>query len=134
MRYDNPPLDVHAWRWLRSAVTARGFYYEMSPSSDPEIRQKAIQISAAFPYSEPPLTEGIVALSYLVAGGEHLWISLIWTTLFWTIAGLALFLLARRITSVDGAVVALAYFMLLTFANTETRAFLPEPLMVMFIF
>jgi hypothetical protein len=134
MRADNPPLDVHAWRWLRSAVTARGFYYEMDPNSDPAARQSAIQISEAFPYSEPPLTEGIVAISYLVAGGEQLWFSTLWTTVFWVIAGLALFLLARRITSIDGAVVALAYFMLLPFGNTESRAFLPEPLMVMFIF
>ncbi len=134
MRFDNPPLDVHGWRWLRSAITARGFYYELSPNSDPEIKQQAILISAAFPYSEPPIMEGIVALSYVVAGGEQLWFSLIWTSLFWTIGGLALFLLAKKITSIDGAVVALAYFMLLPFGNTETRAFLPEPLMVMFIF
>lgn len=134
MRYDSPPLEVHAWRWLRSAVTARGFYYEMSPNSDLAIRQNAIQISEAFPYSEPPIMEFLVALSYVVASGEHLWISLIWTTFFWTIAGLALFRLAWKITSIDGAVVAFAYFMLLPYGNIETRAFLPEPLMIMFIF
>ncbi len=129
----NPPLDIHAWRQLGSATFARGLYYQMSPNADPQIRQQAIQLAAATGHDEPTITETLVALSYFVAGGEYLWISRLWTTLFWMIGGAALFSLVRRMTSVDGAMMALGYYLLLPFGNTTTRCFLPEPLMVMWI-
>ena len=129
----NPPLDIHAWRQLASAAFARGMYYEMLPNADPHIREQAIHLAAANVHDEPTITEALVAVSYLVAGGEYLWIFRLWTTLFWVIGGLALFALVRRMTSVDGAVVALGYYLLLPFGNTTTRCFLPEPLMVMWV-
>ncbi|MBU2610112.1 MAG: glycosyltransferase family 39 protein [Chloroflexi bacterium] len=129
----NPPLDIHAWRSLGSAAFARGLYYQMSPNADPQLRQQAIGLAAATGHDEPTITETLVALSYLVAGGEYLWIFRLWTTLFWVIGGVALFALVRRMTSVDGAMVALGYYLLLPFGNTTTRCFLPEPLMVMWI-
>ena len=127
----NPPLDIHAWRQLGSASIARNLYYQMLPNADPLLRQRAATLSAT--PTEPALTESIVALSYLLAGGEHLWISRLWTTLFWVIGGLALFALVRRMTSEDGAVIAVGYYLLLPFANATTRAFLPEPLMIMWV-
>ena len=127
----NPPLDDHAWRQLASASLSRAMYYQMLPNADPVLRQKAIAL-APIPY-EPPITEKLVALSYLAMGGEYLWIFRIWTTLFWVVGGLALFALVRRMSSVDGAVIALGYYLLLPFGNATTREFLPEPLMVMWI-
>jgi 4-amino-4-deoxy-L-arabinose transferase-like glycosyltransferase len=44
-----------------------------------------------------------------------------------------LFLLARGISNAGGALLTLGYFLLLPFGIIEIRAFLPEPLMVMFI-
>jgi 4-amino-4-deoxy-L-arabinose transferase-like glycosyltransferase len=82
---------------------------------------------------EPPITETLVALGYLVTGGEHLWIFRLWTTLFWVVGGMALFALVRRMTSVDGAVISLGYYLLLPYGNSTSRAFLPEPLMIMWI-
>ena len=127
----NPPLDIHAWRQYGSASIARELYYQMLPNPDPSLRQSAKALAST--PTEPPITEEFVALSYLVAGGEFLWISRLWTTLFWVLGGLALFALVRRMTSVDGAVIALGYYLLLPFGNTTTRAFLPEPLMIMWI-
>jgi hypothetical protein len=129
----NPPLDIHTWRQLASASYARGLYYQMQPNADPQLRQEAIDLASANAHDEPTITETLVALSYLVAGGEYLWIFRLWTTLFWVIGGLGLFALVRRMTSVDGAVVALGYYLLLPFGNTTTRCFLPEPLMVMWV-
>ena len=128
----NPPVDIHAWRSLGSAAITRRMYYRMLPNADPKIRQLAISLTGG-KHDEPPITEKLVALSYLVAGGEYLWIFRLWTTLFWMIGGVALFALVRRMTSVDGAVVALGYYLLLPFGNTTTRGFLPEPLMIMWI-
>ena len=123
----NPPLDFHAWRQYGSASIARQLYYQMLPNADPKLHQSLRGLD------EPAITEGLVAVSYLAAGGEYLWIARIWTTLFWVLGGLALFALVRRMTSIDGAVIALGYYLLLPFGDTTTRAFLPEPLMVMWI-
>jgi len=131
MDLTNPPLDTFAWREFGSASIARKLYYQMLPNADPALRQAAIELAPT--PTEPPITEVLVALSYLVAGGENLWIFRLWTTLFWAVGGLALFALVRRMTSEDGAVIALGYYLLLPFGNATTRAFLPEPLMTMWI-
>jgi 4-amino-4-deoxy-L-arabinose transferase-like glycosyltransferase len=127
----NPPLDVHAFRVLPSLMTARGMYYQMQPHADPVKRQLAIEMISL--HEEPPITERLVALTYLAVGGEHFWIFRFWTTLFWVIGGIGLFLLARGISSADGAILAIGFYFLLPFGNVETRAFLPEPFMVMWI-
>jgi 4-amino-4-deoxy-L-arabinose transferase-like glycosyltransferase len=127
----NPPLDIHAWRQFSSAAYARKLYYQIRP--DDHHPKPPPLVGITLETTEPPITESLVALSYLVAGGEYLWISRLWTTLFWMVGGIALFALLRRMTSVDGAVLALGYYLLLPFGNTTTRAFLPEPLMVMWI-
>jgi hypothetical protein len=129
----NPPLEENAWRQLASASYARGLYYQMLPNADPQIRQQAINIAAETVHGEPTITEALVAVSYLVAGGEYLWMARLWTTLFWVIGGIALFALVRRMTSADGALVSLGYYLLLPFGNAITRQLLPEPLMVMWI-
>ncbi len=126
----NPPLDIHAWRQLRSATIARAMYYDMLPNIDPGLKGTANGL-AVFNRLEPNITERIVALSYWLAGGEKLWLSRIWTAIFWAAGGLALFLLAARITNVDGAILALAFYLLTPFAVVQSRAFLPEPLTVM---
>ena len=132
MNLTNPPLDSLAWREYGSAMTARRLYYQMLPKADPVLRQKAIEMASANP-EEPPIMETLAALSYLVMGGEYLWVFRIWTTLFWVIGGIALFALVRRMTSEDGAVISLGYYLLLPYGNAITRDFLPEPLMIMWI-
>jgi len=128
----NPPLDLHAWRQLRSASIARHFYYQLLP---PE-KLAAIQPSGdfgTFDRLEPNINEWIVALTYRIAGGEYLWIARLYSILYWTIGGIALFALARRMTNLDGALVALAYYFLLPYGGVVSRAFLPEPFMVMWL-
>jgi hypothetical protein len=131
MDLTNPPLGTFAWREYGSALIARRLYYQMLPNADPALRQNAIELAPAT--TEPPIMESLVALSYLVTGGEHLWIFRLWTTLFWVVGGMALFALVRRMTTADGAVISLGYYLLLPYGNTTTRAFLPEPLMIMWI-
>ena len=132
MRLTNPPLDLHAWRQLRSASIARALYYQMSPDTDPVIRQKAIGLGK-YDQLEPNITETLVAYTYRLAGGVDLWIARLYTIFFWTFGGAALFALAWRMTSPDGAIVSLAYYLLLPFGILLSRSFLPEPLMVMLI-
>ena len=90
------PIDFHPTRQLRGAIVARGMYYEMLPDADPELRQKAINFWASTGEYEPPFLERMVALTYLIVGGEYPWIARIYNALLWIIGGAALFALARR--------------------------------------
>jgi 4-amino-4-deoxy-L-arabinose transferase-like glycosyltransferase len=127
----DPPIDFHPSRQLRNAVIARGIYYQILPNADPELRQKAIALANAAGRYEPPILETIVAWTYRVMGGEYLWVSRIYSTLFWLVGGLVLFLLGRRMTSVEGALVALSYYLFLPFSVQASRSFQPDPQMVM---
>ncbi|HSB65571.1 MAG TPA: glycosyltransferase family 39 protein [Anaerolineales bacterium] len=129
----NPPLDFHAWRQLRSAAIARGFFYQMMPSADPALRQKAIEIGNSNPFLEPPIFERIVAITYRLVGHEYLWIARLYAIFFWGMGGIGLFLLARKITSAYGALFTEAVYLLIPFGIFASRSFQPDPLMVMWI-
>ncbi|MDX1378407.1 MAG: glycosyltransferase family 39 protein, partial [Anaerolineales bacterium] len=64
------------------------------------------------------------------AGGEYLWIARIYSSLFWVLGGLFLFLWAREISSTDGAVIALIFYLFLPYGIIASRSFQPDPLMV----
>jgi hypothetical protein len=130
------PIDFHPTRQLRGAIIARGMYYEMLPSADPSLREQAISFWYSTGQYEPPVLEKLVAYAYLLAGGEYLWISRIFTSIFWMIAALALFDLARRVATRaawGSALIATAYFLFLPFAVQASRSFQPDPGMVMLI-
>lgn len=127
----DPPLDFHSTRQLRNSIVARGLYYQMLPEADPELREKAISQGRSVGQYEPPLLERLVAVTYLAAGQEIPWVSRLYTTLFWLVGGAALFDLARRMTNIDGAVIATGFYLLLPFAAQASRSFQPDPGMVM---
>jgi hypothetical protein len=127
----DPPLDFHSTRQLRNSIVARGLYYQMLPEVDPALREKAVNLGRSVGQYEPPLLESLVAATYLAAGQELPWIARLYTTLFWLVGGLALFDLARRMTNIDGAVVATGFYLLLPFAAQASRSFQPDPGMVM---
>ena len=82
------PLDFHPTRQLRGAIIARGMYYQMLPNADPELRRQAINYWNSTGQYEPSVIEKIVAYTYVLMGGEYLWVSRIYTSLFWIIGGL----------------------------------------------
>lgn len=123
------PLDFNPTRQLFSAVKARGMYYQYANDVPEWKREMAIDQWDAKADVEPPVIETIVAGMYLVFG-EHLWFGRVVASLFWLLGGLALFGLARRIASVDGAIVALAYYLFIEFGVIASRSFQPDPLMV----
>jgi len=127
------PLDFHPTRQLRGAIIARSLYYQLEPDIDPVDRQQALANTRAVGQYEPPLLEALVALSYRAVGGEYLWIANIYSALMWLIGGIFLYDLARRMTSPPGAVLALGYYLILPFAVQASRAFQPDPAMVMWI-
>ena len=128
----NPPLDFHGWRQLRSASIARSLYYTYLPSVNPDLRDKA-QALGHFEAEEPPIFEHIVAFSYLLFGGEKLWIARVFSILFWSLGGVAVYLLARDMTSSVGGFVSLAFYLFLPYGVSASRSFQPDPFMVMWI-
>jgi hypothetical protein len=129
----NPPLDLHAWRQLRGANIARAMYYNMLLDAEPAQVDQATYLSAVFQKQEPRIFERITAMTYLIAGGEYLWIARLYAILFWMVGGGALFLLARRMSNIDGALLATAYYLFLPYGVTHSRLFLPDLLMMPFI-
>jgi len=130
------PIDFHPTRQLRSAIIARGMYYEMLPTADPVDRELAMSFWSSTGQYEPPILEKLVAYTYRLVGNEYLWIARIYNSIIWLIAGLALFDLARRMASRaawGSALVALAFFLLLPFGVQASRSFQPDPGMVMWI-
>ena len=124
-----PPLDFHPVRQFRNLIVARSIYYQLLPNPDPQ----KLALSKAF-YNvvgqyEPPITESITAWTYTWTGGENIAVPRVYETLFWLLAGLALFDLARRIASPISALIALAYYLVLPFAVQASRSFQPDPLM-----
>ncbi len=124
------PLDFHETRQLGSAIIARGMYYQMAPDAPAELKAKAIELWHDAPVYEPQFLERLVALTYVLIGGEYLWVSRIYTALFWILGGVALYQLAKRLTSEDGGVLALIFYMFLPYGVIASRSFQPDPLMV----
>lgn len=127
------PLDFAPTRQLFSALKARSIYYSMLPASAdiPEWKREmaARQMTAVI---EPPIIETIVALTYRVVG-EHLWIARVYSSLFWVIAGIFLFMLARELASTEGAVLSLLFYLFLPYGVIASRSFQPDPLMTALI-
>jgi 4-amino-4-deoxy-L-arabinose transferase-like glycosyltransferase len=127
----NPPLDFAGTRQLFSALKARGIYYQYVTNVPEATHQSAISLGNVG-IVEPPVLENIVAQTYRITG-EHLWIARIYSSLFWVIGGLALFLLIREFASTSAAMIGTLYYLFLPFGVTASRAFMPDPLMVCLI-
>ena len=123
------PLDFHPTRQFLSAIKARGMYYQFARDIPEWQREMAIQEWKDADVFEPAVNETVVAGLYLLFG-EHLWLARIASSVYWLLGGLALFALARRIASVDGAILALVFYLFLGFGVTASRSFQPDPLMV----
>jgi hypothetical protein len=129
----DPPLDFHSTRQLWSAIIARGMYYEEMMDAPAWQRELAVDGWKDKPAIEPTIFESIVAFTYRVVDQEIIWIPRIYSSLFWLIGGLGLYFLAKDMTSVDGAVVTLIFYLFIPFGVISSRSFQPDPLMVMWI-
>src|SRR5918911_2954436 len=113
----NPPREYHG------ALLARGFYEWWLTGDLKTIPPDGI--------IEPPILEILTSLAYLIVGGEHLWIPQLFSTLFWMLGGLFLYLIAKRIVSPNAAVFCVLFYLFVRFSVLESRAFKPDPLMIM---
>ena len=127
------PLDFHPTRQLLSAIKARGLYYETQPDGVSTWKlETAIHQAKLKSDVEPVVFERLVAFTYRFTG-EQLWIARIYSSVFWLIGGIFLFMLVRELVSFEGAILSIAYYLLFPYAIIASRSFQPDPLMVMLI-
>ena len=129
----DPPLDFHPTRQLHSAVIARGMYYQMLDDAPEWKRQLSLQQWKSEGLIEPQIMEQLVAFSYKAIGEEKLWVARIWPILFWTIGAVFLFLTVVKFSGPAGAAVSVMVYMIWPYTTIASRAFQPEPLLVMMI-
>jgi hypothetical protein len=127
------PLDFHPTRQLVSVIKARALYFETEPDGVPTWKlETAIRQAQLQPSIEPTVMENIVAFTYRFTG-EQVWIARLYSSLFWLVGGVFLYLLVRELVSENGALVSLAYYLFLPYAIFASRSFQPDPLMVTLI-
>ena len=127
------PLDFHPTRQLVSFIKARGYYYKTKPAgvSAAEVRT-AVRFGKLKADIEPTILENLVAFTYRFTG-EQVWVARIYSSLFWLIGGIFLFLLARDFVSFEGAIVSTTYYLFFPYAILGSRSFQPDPLMIMLL-
>jgi len=123
------PLDFHPTRQLFSAAKARGMYYETLTDVPEWQREFAIQQWKTKVTIEPEILEHLAAFIYRYTG-EQLWIPRMVSAVIWLIGGIFIYLLARDMLSVDGALLSLAFYLLAPYGIYASRSFQPDPLMV----
>ena len=123
------PNDFYMTRQYRSLIIARGMYYSHLSTVPAWQREMAVAQWKAEDLIEPPIMEGLAALTYNLTGVQT-WLGRLYASLFWLIGGIAVWLLANEMSMRYGGILALAYFLFVPFAVTVSRAFLPDPLMV----
>src|SRR5687767_7989002 len=125
------PLDFHPTRQLLSAIKARGIYYETQPDGVPTWKlETAIRQAKLKADVEPVVFERLVAFTYRFTG-EQVWLARIYSSLFWLIGGIFLFMLVRELISFEGAIFSTAYYLFFPYAIIASRSFQPDALMVM---
>jgi len=125
----DPPLDFHSTRQMLSLSKARGMYYQTRTDVPAEQRAFAIRQWKSGASVEPTFFERVVAFTYQFTG-EKTWVARIYSSLFWVIGAVFIFMLAREFTSINGAFGATAFFLFLPYAVYASRSFQPDPLMV----
>ena len=125
------PLDFHPTRQLVSFIKARGLYYHTKPDGVSAADVKtAIRFAKLKADIEPTVFENLVASTYRLTG-EQIWVPRMYSSLFWLVGGIFLFLLARDFVSYQGAIVSTTYYLMFPYAVIGSRSFQPDPLMLM---
>jgi len=127
------PLDFHPTRQLYSAIKARGMFYETETNIVEWKKELAVKLWKSQGIIEPPIMEWLSATSYKIFGQEILWIPRILSIMFWTIGGIFLVKLVQSLADKNAAIFALLFYMVTPYTAIASRAFQPDPLMVMFL-
>ncbi len=115
----HPPVNFHPTRQYRNSLIAQAIYTGRGLSSS---RQLIL---------EPPITEAMAAAVYTILGRESFVAARTMSIVWWMLAAVVLYLLAKRAISPDGAVLAVLFFLFVPFSVFCSRIFQRDPLMIM---
>src|SRR5215217_5805135 len=124
-RIGEPLFDFSPVRQYHSALLARGFYEWLLTGNLETFPPDGV--------IEPPILELLASCTYVIIGGEHLWIPRLMSAVFWTIGGVFLYLIARKMVSPTASLLAVAFYLLDPAVVLPSRAFMPDPLMIMLL-
>ncbi len=79
------------------------------------------------------IMERLVSFASRIMGGEYLWFSKLFSSLFWMGGGVFLYLIARRILPPGEALFSTAFYLFLPYSISASRSFMPDPLMLMML-
>lgn len=131
VRLNDPFVEFHSTRQHHSALLARK--YEQALGGSAAGVDRAVVIAAAPAEIELPIMEAVTAVGWRLIGHEAKWFPRALSILAWSVGGWMLFLLMRRLASPLAGIVGVAVWSLLPFSIAATRAFQPDPLMVVAI-
>lgn len=127
---NEPLLLFQDTRQYRSAIIARGYFFEVSQSIPDWERQVAIINKDKEGILEPPIMELLASFAYRIAGAEHLWIPKMFSVIFWLGGGVFLYALTRELLSSEAAIFSTAFYLFHPLGLSASRSFQPDPMMV----
>lgn len=118
-------------REYTSAIFSRAYYFTNNTDVAKWERDIAIVAKNQQPILEPPVLEYLVSVIYRIVGREDLVFSRYLTNAFWLVGGVFMFLIVRRLLSIDEAFIATSYYLFVPMGVIISRSFQPDSLMMM---
>lgn len=130
--YDDPPLDFHGTRQLRSLLLARDIYLRSADDVSADVLARSAQVSELESY-EPPIMEHLLALVYRLAGRELPMFGRVFSSFFWALGGVFCWLIVAPRFGTFAGCVSLAIYFFFPMSVVMTRAIQPDPWMCTWI-
>jgi 4-amino-4-deoxy-L-arabinose transferase-like glycosyltransferase len=148
-------LNVGAYGFLVAALLVGGFALRLTGIDTPSIEQRETQsgllarewsldrtelpawqqhvldvVDEEIKPIEPPILDALAAAAFRVTDSESFWFPRLVSSLLWVVGGVFLLLVGRRITTSEGAIVALALYLAWPYGVWHSRLFMPDALLV----
>ena len=123
---DDPSIEQ---RETYSGLLARKWSIDRSQLTPAQQRVMAAVDDEIRPI-EPPIMDAMAAAEFRLTGSERFWFPRLFAAALWIVGGLFLLLVARRLTTDAGALVALALYLFWPYAVWHSRLFMPDSLLV----
>src|SRR5712691_1119083 len=130
LRVDGITRPSVAARELYGALLSRQYYYGDGSGLTPAKQEVVRRLGTVFNPIEPPVLNLVSAAGFHLFGGESLWLPRLLSSLMWVVGGIFLYLIATRITTRGGALVALTLYLFWPFGVWISRRGMPDALLV----